>query len=131
MLIFIIVEARSAYNAILGRSWIQRMEGVASTLHQVFHCKDVDGVGVAEIQGDLPSGKRCILSANKLMKKKSKNFGPISSSFAMTVDDLMGEKTKTLDTGEFIEEPNIEGVEELILDPNDKSRTVYAEKIYL
>lgn len=50
------------------------MEGVASTLPQVFRCRAADRVGVAEIRGDQPSAKRCILLADRLMRKKIKEF---------------------------------------------------------
>lgn len=54
---FTIVDAMSAYNVKLGRGWIHRMEGVASTFHQVFKCRAVDGKRVAVIRGDQPTAK--------------------------------------------------------------------------
>ena len=32
---FLVIESRSAFNAIMGRGWIHAMHGVVSTLHQV------------------------------------------------------------------------------------------------
>ena len=32
---FVVVDLPSPYNAIVGRDWVRRMNGVASTLHQV------------------------------------------------------------------------------------------------
>lgn len=43
------MDAKSAYNAILDRRWIHRMEKVTYTLHQVFRSRAADEVGVAEI----------------------------------------------------------------------------------
>lgn len=47
---FTIVDVMSAYNVILGRGWVHRIEGVASTFHQVFKCRAADGKEVA-VQG--------------------------------------------------------------------------------
>ena len=35
---FLVMENRSAFNAIMSRGWIHAMHGVVSTLHQVMRC---------------------------------------------------------------------------------------------
>lgn len=69
---FTVVDAISTYNAILGQSWIHRMEGMASTLHQIFRCETVNGKGVTDIYGDQPTAKHCASFALKQIKKNAK-----------------------------------------------------------
>ena len=47
---FVVVECPSPYNAILGRTWVHRIQGVASTYHQVL--KFIGPKGVEEIRGN-------------------------------------------------------------------------------
>ena len=35
---FLVIESKSAFNAIMGRGWIHAMHRVVSTLHQVMRC---------------------------------------------------------------------------------------------
>ena len=35
---FLVIESRSAFNAIIGRGWTHAVHGVVSTLHQVKRC---------------------------------------------------------------------------------------------
>ena len=39
---FLIIESRSAFNAIMGRAWIHAMHGVVLTLNQVMRCQSLD-----------------------------------------------------------------------------------------
>lgn len=71
---FIVVDAILVYNAILEKSWIHHMEGMASSLHQVFRCRAVDEIDVAKIQGDQLGAKRCALTMRKLIKRKTMEF---------------------------------------------------------
>ncbi|KAF4363070.1 hypothetical protein F8388_013434 [Cannabis sativa] len=58
---FLIVDCPSAYNAILGRSWIHAMKAVASSYHQVikFPCKGE----VREIRRDQLGARECYSSS--------------------------------------------------------------------
>ena len=53
------IDARSAYNAIVGRGWIHEMEGVASTIHQIMRCISPGGNKTVDIQGDQEMAQRC------------------------------------------------------------------------
>lgn len=55
---FVVVDAMSPYNVIIGRSWIHRMRGVPSTWHQVMRCIADDG-SIVDIRGDQPSARKC------------------------------------------------------------------------
>ncbi|XP_026420611.1 uncharacterized protein LOC113316673 [Papaver somniferum] len=48
---FCVVDVLSPYTAIVGRSWVHEIKGVASTYHQILRFPTLDGV--AEIIGDL------------------------------------------------------------------------------
>lgn len=56
---FVVIDAKSAYNAIMGRGWIHKMEGVASTLHQVMRCLALDGKKPVDIRGDQQMAQQC------------------------------------------------------------------------
>jgi hypothetical protein len=60
---FIVIQAPSPYNAIMGRSWLHRMKAVPSTLHQKLRFPTKDGV--MEINGDQVAAKQCVLAAAK------------------------------------------------------------------
>jgi hypothetical protein len=60
---FIVIQAPSPYNAIMGRSWLHRMRAVPSTLHQKLRFPTKDGV--MEINGDQVAAKQCVLAAAK------------------------------------------------------------------
>uniref|UniRef100_A0A2N9FR62 Uncharacterized protein n=1 Tax=Fagus sylvatica TaxID=28930 RepID=A0A2N9FR62_FAGSY len=51
---FIVVQAPSPYNAIMGRSWLHKMKAIPSTLHQKLRFLTKDGV--MEINGDQSPG---------------------------------------------------------------------------
>lgn len=40
---FVLIDARTTLNGIMGRTWIHKMKGVVSTLHQVMRCQSPDG----------------------------------------------------------------------------------------
>ncbi|XP_059631003.1 uncharacterized protein LOC132273914 [Cornus florida] len=48
---FVIVDIHPAYNLLMGRGWIHRMEGVPSTLHQVMRCISPNSQEVIDIWG--------------------------------------------------------------------------------
>ena len=60
---FIVVQAPSPYNAIMGRSWLHKMRAIPSTLHQKLRFPTKDGV--MEINGDQVAAKQCVLAAAK------------------------------------------------------------------
>lgn len=80
---FVVVEAKLAYNVILGRGWIHRMERGTSTLYQVFRCQATYGITMVKIRGDQTSAKRCIITTDKFAKKKSKSQMPDEESTPM------------------------------------------------
>ena len=60
---FIVVQAPSPYNAIIGRSWLHKMKAIPSTFHQKLRFPTKDGV--MEINGDQVEAKQCVLAAAK------------------------------------------------------------------
>uniref|UniRef100_A0A2N9H2R1 Uncharacterized protein n=1 Tax=Fagus sylvatica TaxID=28930 RepID=A0A2N9H2R1_FAGSY len=60
---FIVIQAPSPYNAIMGRSWLHKMRAIPSTLHQKLRFPTKDGV--MEISGDQVAAKQCVLAAAK------------------------------------------------------------------
>jgi hypothetical protein len=58
---FIVIQALSPYNAIMGRDWLHRMKAVPSTLHQKLKFPTKDGV--MEVNGDQVAAKQCVLAA--------------------------------------------------------------------
>ena len=56
---FLVIESKSAFNAIMGRGWIHAMHGVVSTLHQVMRCQSPDGRYKIIICGDQSQARRC------------------------------------------------------------------------
>ncbi|XP_034225507.1 uncharacterized protein LOC117635270 [Prunus dulcis] len=56
---FVVVDAPSAYNAIMGRNWIHRMDGEASTRCQVMRCMSEDERTTVDIKGDQVEARRC------------------------------------------------------------------------
>ncbi|GFS37062.1 hypothetical protein Acr_00g0049520 [Actinidia rufa] len=57
---FVVVDIPSPYNAIVGRDWLHRMKGVASTLHQAI--KFLTPRGEEAIYGDQVTAKQCYLA---------------------------------------------------------------------
>ncbi|XP_026423300.1 uncharacterized protein LOC113319222 [Papaver somniferum] len=52
-----VVDVESPYNALMGRPWIRRIKGVASTYHQAIRFPIPSGIG--EIKGNLGDAKDC------------------------------------------------------------------------
>jgi hypothetical protein len=69
---FIVVQASSPYNAIMGRDWLHRMKAIPSTLHQKLRFPTADGV--MELNGDQVAAKQCVLTATK--KKVAEDAQP-------------------------------------------------------
>ncbi|CAB4278447.1 unnamed protein product [Prunus armeniaca] len=63
---FVVVDAPSTYNAIMGRNWIHQMDGEASTHFQVMRCISEDGRNTVYIKGDLVEARRCYSIATNL-----------------------------------------------------------------
>ena len=58
---FIVIQAPSPYNAIMGRDWLHRMKAIPSTLHQKLRFPTKDGI--MEVNGDQVVAKQCVLAA--------------------------------------------------------------------
>ncbi|KAI5344546.1 hypothetical protein L3X38_012423 [Prunus dulcis] len=56
---FVVMKAPSAYNVIMGRNWINKMDGEALTRCQVMRCLIDDGLGIINIKGVQLEAKRC------------------------------------------------------------------------
>ncbi|CAB4286862.1 unnamed protein product [Prunus armeniaca] len=63
---FVVVDAPRVYNAIMGRNWIHRMDGEASTSCQVMRCISEDGRTTVDIKGDQMEARRCYSIATDL-----------------------------------------------------------------
>ena len=70
---FIMIQAPSPYNAIMGRGWLHRMRAIPSTLHQKLRFPNKDGI--MEVNGDQVAAKQCVLVA-----AKRKASGKVSST---------------------------------------------------
>ena len=57
---FVVVDIPSPYNAIVGRDWLHRMKGVASTLHLVIKFATPRGEGT--LYRDQVAAKQCYLA---------------------------------------------------------------------
>lgn len=69
MVRFHVINAPSPYNAILGRSFMDQFEGVASTFHLCF--KYVTGTaGVATLKGSQEVARNCNLTQVKLSRSE-------------------------------------------------------------
>ncbi|XP_057461870.1 uncharacterized protein LOC130752096 [Actinidia eriantha] len=71
MMEFVVVDIPSPYNAIVGRDWLHRMKGVASTLHQAI--KFVLPRGEEAIYGDQVAAKQCYLATVSTKTERSPN----------------------------------------------------------
>ena len=58
---FLVVQAFSPYNAIMGRDWLYRMKAVSYTLHQKLRFPIAEGI--MELNGDQVIAKQCVLAA--------------------------------------------------------------------
>ena len=56
---FVLIDARTTLNGIMGRTWIHKMKGVVSTLHQVMRCQSPDGTYTIDVKGDQGQAKKC------------------------------------------------------------------------
>ncbi|KAM2080624.1 hypothetical protein ACFX1T_034374 [Malus domestica] len=63
---FVIIDAPSAYNAIMGRDWIHRMDREASTRCQVMRCLSTDGQTTIDIKGDQLKARKCYSMATDI-----------------------------------------------------------------
>ena len=57
---FLVVQASSPYNAIMGRDWLHRMKTVPSTLHQKLRFPTIEGI--MEMNRDQVATKQCVLA---------------------------------------------------------------------
>ncbi|XP_062088971.1 uncharacterized protein LOC133795536 [Humulus lupulus] len=59
---FLIIDSTTNYNAIMGRNWIHRMQGIVSTLHQVMRCQSLNGRYTVDIKGCQKQTKKRFLT---------------------------------------------------------------------
>ena len=87
---FIVIQAPSPYNAIIGRDWLHRMKVVPSTLHQKLRFPTRDRV--MEVNGDQVVAKKCILTTieQKALREVSSTKVPLQSQSPGTIE---GEST--------------------------------------
>jgi hypothetical protein len=69
---FIVIQASSPYNAIMGRDWLHKMKAVPSTLHQKLRFPTEEGI--MEVNGDQVVAKQCVLATIGRKGPKSINF---------------------------------------------------------
>ncbi|GFZ19655.1 hypothetical protein Acr_28g0003600 [Actinidia rufa] len=94
---FVVVDIPSPYNAIVGRDWLHRMKGVASTLHQAI--KFLTPRGEEAIYGDQVAAKQCYLAT-------------VSTKMAMKEVQMIEENMEVLeDVGR---DPEAKVIEELV-----------------
>ncbi len=72
---FLVVQASSPYNAIMGRDWLHRMRAVLSTLHQKLRFLIVEGI--MEINGDQVAAKQCVLAIVRCKKPATREHKEI------------------------------------------------------
>ncbi|GFY85297.1 hypothetical protein Acr_04g0000350 [Actinidia rufa] len=96
---FVVVDIPSPYNAIVGRDWLHRMKGVASTLHQAI--KFLTARGEEAIYGDQVTAKQCYMAI-------------VSTKMAMKEVQMIEEDIEVLeDVGR---DPEAKVIEELTMD---------------
>ncbi|GFZ00952.1 hypothetical protein Acr_14g0005870 [Actinidia rufa] len=94
---FVVVDIPSPYNAIVGRDWLHKIKGVASTLHQAI--KFLTPRGEETIYGDQVVAKQCYLAT-------------VSTKMAMKEVQMIEENTEVLqDVGR---DPEAKVIEELV-----------------
>ena len=72
---FLVVQASSPYNAIMGRGWLHKMRAVPSTLHQKLRFPIVEGI--MEINGDQVTAKQCVLATVRCKKPTTREHKEI------------------------------------------------------
>ncbi|XP_057493157.1 uncharacterized protein LOC130778645 [Actinidia eriantha] len=94
---FVVVDIPSPYNAIVGRDWLHRMKGVASTFHQAI--KFLTHRGEEAVYGDQVAAKQCYLDT-------------VSTKVAMKEVQIIQEDIEVLeDVGR---DPEAKVIEELV-----------------
>ena len=91
---FVVVDIPSPYNAIVGRDWLHRMKGVASTLHQVV--KFLTPRGEETIYGDQVAAKQCYL-ATVLTKAALRDVQMVEEDIEMLEDVGRDPETKVIE----------------------------------
>ncbi|XP_062103049.1 uncharacterized protein LOC133814048 [Humulus lupulus] len=73
---FLIIDSTTSYNAIMGRGWIHRMQGVVSTLHQVMRCQSLNSRYTVDIKGCQKQAKKCFLTLKEINSSASHEDSP-------------------------------------------------------
>ncbi|XP_062114358.1 uncharacterized protein LOC133825434 [Humulus lupulus] len=71
---FLIIDSITSYNAIMGRNWIHRMQGVVSTFHQVMHCQSPNGHYTINVKGCQRQENKCYLTLKEINKMDTSAF---------------------------------------------------------
>ena len=118
---FVIIDAPSAYNAIMGRDWIHRMDGEASTRCQVMRCLSTDGQTTIDIKGDQLEARKCYSMATNIKitreVQQSLDFHE-NKPLQQLAEDPSQQDEENGDQ----EPPTIEPLKEEVLDPTDPEK---------
>ncbi|XP_026428865.1 uncharacterized protein LOC113324792 [Papaver somniferum] len=71
---FIVIDAPSPYNAIIGRRWVHKLKGVAETYHQ--YLRFPTPKGEIEIKGDQITARECQAQKTNSTLNKKNNVDP-------------------------------------------------------
>ncbi|KAK2996935.1 hypothetical protein RJ639_026503 [Escallonia herrerae] len=112
MLDFVVVKVPSAYNAILGRPALNRLQAVVSTYHLKMKFSTEHGIG--EVKGDQTTARQCYVTSCRSKNKKALIIEDLREDTKMQrgepVEDLVsievypGEENKTVRIGSNLKE---------------------------
>ncbi|KAK2997506.1 hypothetical protein RJ639_026438 [Escallonia herrerae] len=112
MLDFVVVKVPSAYNAILGRPSLNRLQAVVSTYHLKMKFPTKHGIG--EVKGDQTTARQCYVTSCRSKNKEALSIEDLREDTKMQrrepVEDLVsievypGEENKTVRIGSNLKE---------------------------
>ncbi|KAK3039603.1 hypothetical protein RJ639_029302 [Escallonia herrerae] len=112
MLDFVVVKVPSAYNAILGRPALNRLQAVVSTYHLKMKFPTEHGIG--EVKGDQTTARQCYVTSCRFKNKEALIIEDLREDTKMQrgepVEDLVsievypGEENKTVRIGSNLKE---------------------------
>ena len=105
---FVVVDAPSPYNAIVGRTWLHDIKGIASTYHQRLKFPRPNGREV--VTGDQITAKQCVLVVAPDQKKVNKIDAPEPK------EDELGK------VGREPADKSIKGLKKIQVDDEDQER---------
>ena len=107
---FIVVDSPSPYNAIVGRTWLHDIKGIASTYHQKLKFPGPNGIEV--VSGDQITAKHCVLAVAPDRKEINK----------IEVKEPKEEELEKV--GREPAEKSIEGLKKVQIDESDQERYI-------